>query len=682
MSRRSSLVGMGGLVALLLPMSLAQAAPSDESLRGASARPVAQPTAATPFNQGDRDGDHISDDLEPRLRRSAASDKMRVIVTGLGSAAAQQAVGRMLLRRELPLISGFAATATAGQVRALARLDAVRRVEADGTMRALDDATNTDFGVATARADTPGLDGSGVGICVVDTGLDPNHEQIAPRAVTFKDFVGTATTAYDDHGHGTHVAAIAAGDGVGGTSAATFAGVAPAATLYAAKVLNSAGSGSDSNVVAGIQWCHAQPGVDIISMSLGGGGGDGTDAASLAVSQAVAGGDVVVVAAGNSGDAPGTVNAPGVAAAAITVGAVSDHSAPAGTDRRDDGIWLAAFSSRGPTSDGRVKPDVSAPGVTVRSARANTAAGYITYSGTSMATPYVAGAVALALEVAPAASPPSIKAALTGSALDVGPAGTDNDWGAGLVDVRAFVDTMTGADPVRTTAFPAHEQTSGRVPDNGFVDVPITVPVDGVGVPLAVTVTIDGEPICSFFCLIVEWSPDLDAELRGPDGTVLATSECALSGLSCGIGRQETIGIRPTVAGTYALRIFAFSGEPNYGAGGPFTADIFRGPLGGSAEPPPPAANVPPSADAGPDQTVRVAKNGQATFTLDGSRSSDADGSITSYVWRQGATQVGSTATLALSRPVGTYQFTLTVTDDDAATDADSVTVTVVKRGR
>jgi serine protease AprX len=572
---------------------------------------------------------------------------------------------------------------TAGQVRALARLDGVRRIEADGRMRALDDSTDSDFGAAAARADTPGLDGSGVGICVVDTGLDPNHEQIAPRQVVFKDFVGTATTPYDDHGHGTHVAAIAAGDGVGGANAATFIGVAPAATLYAAKVLNAAGSGSDSDVVAGIQWCHGQPGVDVISMSLGGGGGDGTDAASLAVDQAVAGGDVVVVAAGNSGDEPGTVAAPGVAASAITVGAVSDHSAPAGTDRRDNGIWLAAFSSRGPTSDGRLKPDIAAPGVTVRSAQANTAAGYVTYSGTSMATPYVAGAVALALEAAPGAVPASVKAAITAAAVDVGPTGSDNDWGAGLIDVRAFVDTISGSGSVRRTAFPSHLRVTGTVPDDGFLDVPITVPSEGVGVPLAVTVTLDGEPVCYFFCLIVEWSPDLDAELRGPGGGVLATSECALSGVSCGIGRQETIGIRPTVEGTYVLRVSAFAGEPNYGAGGTFSADIFHGPLGGAVEPPPPPpANVAPVADAGPDQTVKVGKNGQARFSLDGSGSSDSDGAITSYLWRHGTTQVGSTAQVALSRPVGTYSFSLTVTDDDAATDTDLVTVTVVKRGR
>src|SRR5919202_553300 len=162
-------------------------------------------------------------------------------------------------------------------------------------MHALDDATNPDFGAAAARLDRAGLDGSGVGICIVDTGVDPNHEQIAPRSVSFHDFVNGRTTAYDDHGHGTHVAGIAAGDGVGGADAATFTGVAPGATLYAAKVLNSAGSGSDSNVVAGIQWCHSQPDVDVISLSIGGGGGDGTDAGSVAVDEAVAGGDVVVV---------------------------------------------------------------------------------------------------------------------------------------------------------------------------------------------------------------------------------------------------------------------------------------------------------------------------------------------------------------------------------------------------
>ena len=630
-------------------------------------------------------------DLAPTLATADAGDRVDVIVTGIGAGAARRHVGSLTRVRALPIIDGFAARMSAGQARALARTPGVRRVETDGVMRALDDATDRDFGAALARSDTPGLDGIGVGLCVVDTGVDPAHEQVAPRTVTFADFVNGRATSYDDHGHGTHVTGIAAGDGVGGTSAATFRGVAPAATLYAAKVLNSSGTGSDSQVIAGIQWCAAQPGVDVVTMSLGDtAGGDGTDASSVAVDNAVAAGKVVVVAAGNSGDVPRSINSPGTARGAITVGAVSDWSAPTGTARRDNGTWLAGFSSRGPTTDGRLKPDLAAPGVTVTSAKSGTVSSYVTLSGTSMATPYAAGAVVLGLEAAPSATPAQVRAALTGSALDVGAAGPDNEWGAGLLDVRAFVDTLTGAATVRRTPMPGQTRVSSTVPTNGAVSVPVTVPADGVGVPLAVTMTIAGtlggtcDPF--FGCLFAEWSPDLDLELRSPTGTVLATSRCTLSGVSCATGRQETIGYVPTVAGTYTLRAYADTGSINQGKGGSFVLDVSQGPLAGAAAPPPPPpppppANLAPTADAGPDATYKRSKRTNlATFTLDGSRSSDPEGAALSYAWRNASGGlVGTTARVTVTRAAGTYPFTLTVTDPGGLSDSDSVTITVTR---
>jgi serine protease AprX len=138
--------------------------------------------------------------------------------------------------------------------------------------------------------------------------------------------------------------------------------VAPAAALYAAKALDSSGSGADSGIVGAVQWCAGQIGVDVISMSLGSDSpSDGNDALSQAVDAAVGAGKVVVVAAGNSGDDLGTVPSPGAARLAITVGAASDHSAPAGSSYADAGIFLAPFSSRGPTVDGRTSPTSSDP---------------------------------------------------------------------------------------------------------------------------------------------------------------------------------------------------------------------------------------------------------------------------------------------------------------------------------
>src|SRR3989304_1153740 len=107
-------------------------------------------------------------------------------------------------------------------------------------------------------------------------------------------------------------------------------------------------------------------------------------------SGAAGGGRVGVVAAGNSAD-PQTVGSPGAAADAITVGAVAEWSAPPGAADHSDGVYLAYFSSRGPTADGRIKPDVVAPGGTITSAAAGTPAGDVQMSGTPLATPAVSG---------------------------------------------------------------------------------------------------------------------------------------------------------------------------------------------------------------------------------------------------------------------------------------------------
>jgi serine protease AprX len=634
----------------------------------------------------DSNGNHLDDRLERRLARAAQDEEFRVIVTeaaaghprNVGLTRARLAVGSFHVRHRLPLINGFSAVMTAAQVRALARQPGVRRVEPVVAMHVLDDGTSHDFGASAVPVDHPGITGAGVGLCVVDTGVDPDHEQIAPRTVTFKDFVNGRTTAYDDQGHGTHVTSIAAGDGVGSPGAAAIRGVAPGASLYAAKVLDSSGSGPDDGVAAGVQWCASQAGVGVISMSLGDtAGGDGTDAVSLAVNAAVAAGKVVVVAAGNSGDEPGTINAPGTATGAITVGAVSDYSNPAGAPNHDDGIYLAGFSSRGPTADGRTKPDISAPGVTVTAALAGTVSGTTTLSGTSMATPYVAGATVLARQAAPSATPAQIRSALLSTAVDVGAPGVDNEYGAGLIDVRALVSTLAGDSPVLTTAFPQHSRQVLTVPNNGSVDVPVTVPASGVGVPIAATMLINGQAICYFGCLYVEWGPDIDLQLLSPSGTVVASSSCALSGLYCSTGRQETVGYTPSVAGTYTLRAYAFTGSPNNGQGGTVSLDISQGPVGAS-QPPPPPADQPPIASAGPDQSVRINKKTQkASFTLDGSRSSDPDGTISAYLWTLNGATVGTTPKVTLSRGLGTYTFTLEVTDNGGLTATDTVTVTV-----
>ncbi len=539
----------------------------------------------------DLDGDGVGDVLEARMRGKPLDRRYDVVVTtdgSVGVAASRRAVGAFRVLRRLPIVDGFSAVVTGRQALALARMPGVERVEANVTVHATMDAAGSDFGVDRARTEL-GLTGAGVGVCVLDTGVDPDHEQLDSTTIVFQDFVGSATDPYDDHGHGTHVASILLGDGTGGPNAGKFRGVASDAALVAGKVLDANGSGSTDAIVEAVGWCADEPSVDIISMSLGSLlGSDGTDALSEAVNAAVDAGKVAVVAAGNSGDGPSWVGSPGAATGAITIGAAAEWSAAPGAPNHSDGVHLAYFSSRGPTMDGRTKPDVVAPGDTITAAEQGTAAGYITHSGTSMATPFAAGAIALALEAKPSWTPAQVRSAVEGTAQDRGAPGKDNDWGAGLLDAYALAAQAKGLSG--ETQFPTHTHVSAGVPADGMWTHAFTLGGGDLGVPIGATILVDGT--CTFFipdlgCLDDNWSPDLDARLIDPTGLVLDRSTCAL-GAECGIGRQETLHAMPTVAGTYTIQVFPFAGSPNDGLGGTFEFDLSRGPAGSAPPPPPP----------------------------------------------------------------------------------------------
>lgn len=584
----------------------------------------------------DRNQSGISDSLEEKLAEASPGERFDVVVTFRvpgGLAFAQQAVGGFELKREFQIIHGFAASMTAGQIWGVARVPGVFRIEEDVEVSIKMDAARRDFGVETARVRFP-VDGSGTVICVVDTGVDPNHEQLDSKTLLFFDAINGLAAPYDDHGHGTHVAAIAAGDGAGGPNALAFQGVAPGADVYAAKVLSSAGSGSLSGVIAGVEWCADQSEVNIVSMSLGTeGGSDGGDSLSQAVNAAViTKGKVVVVAAGNSGDAPETVGSPGAAEEPVTVGAVAEWSAPVGTDRHSHGVYLMAFSSRGPTLDGRIKPDIAAPGATIRSARAGTQNGYITFSGTSMATPFVSGAMALALDANPSLTPEELKGLVQATAQDRGPDGKDNDWGAGLLDVHELVAAAVGqADFYEPTAFPFYRRVPGSVSDNGLWSYDFQLDDADLQFPIGATLTIEGQLSCTFFffgfCWIWEWSPDLDARLIDPSGTVIATSECPAFGECAGVGRQETLRAMPTVSGFYAIEVWPYSGSPNNGKGGSFALDLSTGPLAETAEPPEPV-DFPPTANI-VQPTDGSSVTGSVTIQVDAADAEDPLGSLT-----------------------------------------------------
>jgi serine protease AprX len=286
---------------------------------------------------------------------------------------------------------------------------------------------------------TAGYRGTGITIAVVDTGIDRAHPDFAGRIVDGISFIGS--DYQDDNGHGTHVASICAGSGA--AQGGAYTGIAPEAQLYVAKALDQSGSGSMSGVMAGVEWA-VDRGVQVINLSLGGhGSSDGRDALSQTCNAAVSRGIVVCVAAGNDGPTERTIGSPGAAADVITIGAATR------ADR------VASFSSRGPTADGRTKPDLCFPGSNIVAARATgTSMGspvndhYTSSSGTSMATPHAAGVAALMLQAKPGATPVQIKHAFTSSALDMG--ADPNAAGSGRARAHDALAVILGQQPPPT----------------------------------------------------------------------------------------------------------------------------------------------------------------------------------------------------------------------------------------
>jgi subtilisin family serine protease len=265
----------------------------------------------------------------------------------------------------------------------------------------------------------PGQGGAGVKVAVIDTGIDCGHPDLAPNCIYGVSYVKGAK-AFDNHGHGTHVAGIIAArdNGFG------VIGVAPEVTLYAVKVLDATGSGPWSAVASGIVWA-TQNGMDVINMSLG--GTSFSQAVADAVQAASDAGVLVVSAAGNAGCCD-TVLYPARLPESMAVAAVDAN------DQR------ASFSSTGP------EVDVAAPGVAILSTVPTGSctlcdpSGYRSLSGTSMATPHVAGTGALLMSRGFTAA--QAWEQMRGTAKDLGSAGFDGFTGCGRVDAYGAVSTV------------------------------------------------------------------------------------------------------------------------------------------------------------------------------------------------------------------------------------------------
>ncbi|MEV0585158.1 S8 family serine peptidase [Nonomuraea sp. NPDC050310] len=363
-----------------------------------------------------------------------------------------------------------------------------------------------------------GHDGAGVSVAVLDTGIDAAHPDLAGKITEARSFIPDETVK-DGHGHGTHVATTIAGSGAASNGANK--GVAPGARLLVGKVLDDGGSGAESGIIEAMEWATAA-GAKVVSMSLGANATDGTDPMSQAVNDlSAATGALFVIAAGNNGGQE-TVGTPGTADAALTVGAV------------DKSGKQADFASQGPrVGDGALKPDITAPGVDIAAGRAaGTAMGspvdehYTKASGTSMATPHVAGAAAIVAQAHPDWTGQQLKAALMSTAKDTG--GTVYERGAGLVDAgraatqrvfavtpsldfrlidatgkpqtRELTYTNLGDQPVTLALKPAMDglsvaDASLTVPAKGTATTTVTLKTEGLPIGLyggAVTAEADG----------------------------------------------------------------------------------------------------------------------------------------------------------------------------------------------
>lgn len=544
------------------------------ALAGEPERP-SQPPEWVPTSEAmDKDRNKIFDDLDGFLKEPGPG-KIPIIVLFDDPGRRpdlERAVGPLEVKHHYGIIPGLAGSMTRGQIQAAAKLSFVRQIEYDRPVKAVLDTSTLWHGVQKARADF-GVTGDRTGaektytkddivIAVIDTGIDPGHQDLdGGKIIAWKDWVNSRTTPYDDNGHGTHVSSIAAGEGDANPA---YKGVAPGAALIGLKVLDSAGSGTMSNVTAAIDWAVANKatyGIEILSLSLGASGSsDGTDSTSVAVNNAVDNGLVVVVAAGNEGPAKYTVGSPGAAAKAITVGAMADLG--------EKGFSLASFSSRGPTADNRTKPDIASPGVQIMAAKSGTTNTYVAYNGTSMATPFTSGTVALMLDANPGLTPAQAKDLLTGSAIDWGPTGQDIDYGFGRLDAYEAVRRAGGFTGTGPTV-PGHVYKSDSLTAKGQAKEYL-YDITSTSYPVVVTL------------IMPDWSgsstPDFDLYLYDPSGVEIGRSD--------GTTRQETIGVSITQTGTYKVKVYSYAGT------GAFFFDLSAGLAGGGTPDNPPSTSI------------------------------------------------------------------------------------------
>ncbi len=526
--------------------------------------------------RADKDKNKIFDDLEELLQgkpNEKEFDSIVIFEESLSGALFDNIrgkIGDFSIKYQYQSISGIAVTLNKGQIIALSKIPLVKQIEHDAEVVLFLNKANYWFGTEKARTDFA-LDGNTDGssnyskddivVAVLDTGIDPGHLDLdGGKIIGWKDFATGEPNPYDQvqgcAGHGTHVSSIVAGEGEGNS---LYKGVAPGAALVGVKVLKKRGQdcvGTMSDVDAGIQWVIDNKdtyGINVINMSIGApGSSDGTDSTSQLVNQAVDAGIVTVVSAGNEGPRKYTIGSPAAAAKAITVGAMADvQPGTAGGfscgDAPGYGFYQICFSSRGPTADERIKPDISAPGVFITAAKADTTNDYIEYSGTSMASPFVAGLAGLMLQANPSLTPSQVKTKIMDTALDWGPSGDDIDYGTGRLNGYEAIKSAGGYSGTNI-ATPEHQYLTGNLTETGNENL-YDINVTDISYPIAVTLVMPDWQSSS--------NPDFDLYLYDTDGTTELDRSISTT-------RQETVGYQPSATGTYKLKVYSYTGNGDY----------------------------------------------------------------------------------------------------------------------
>jgi subtilisin family serine protease len=439
-------------------------------------------------------------------------------------------------------LKGFAVRMPEARVRELLNDPRVAYIEENGVVAVSGSQTGATWGID--RIDQASLplnqtynyepDGTGVHAYIIDTGMRLTHAQYTGRVGNGFDAITTGGTGADCHGHGTHVA---------GTVGGTTWGVAKKVTLHPVRVLDCAGSGTDAQVIAGLDWVtanHVKPAS--ANMSLG---GDASQALDDAVERMIAAGVVTAVAAGNdSGNA--CSYSPARTPNALTVGSTTSSDA------------RSSFSNYGTCLD------IFAPGSSITSASNSSDTGSTSMSGTSMASPHVAGAAALYLQLNPTATPAQVMSALTTNAT----ANKVTSPGTGSVNKLLYTGFMGGGTPPPPPCTPV-------ALSNG-------VTVTGVSVAA-------GAWTCSYTLSVPAGATNLTFDLSGGTGDadmyVKFGAEPTSSVYDCRpykSGNVENCTFATAQAGTYYVKLNGYSSASGMSLKGAYSTGTTPPPTGGT----------------------------------------------------------------------------------------------------